>query len=135
MELFRRTIALLLLAIWLPATLHCEVEAAELTLHLAGCDESAPSDHSHAALPEDCAVDSCHTVEGGFTSSSSASTAVRAPLLSTPLFVALGLIPSFEISPPPVTGVIEALAAPPEIHRTWMFVTRAAPLPGAPALA
>ena len=130
----RRTIALLLLAVWLPATLHCEVEAAEIALHLAGCTETDATDHHHDVAPENCIADNCATVEGSFTANSSSPAAARAPVVSAAPFIALVSVPAFALSPPPVTGVIEALAAPPQISRSWIFVLRAAPWPGAPSL-
>ncbi|HEX2852001.1 MAG TPA: hypothetical protein VHO24_02095 [Opitutaceae bacterium] len=133
MRFFRPVIALLLLAVWLPATLHCEVEAAGVTLGSSCCTET--DSHGASAAGETCETDGCGIVEGGFTSSTSLSVSAPLPVFNASPIWALASIPVLAPAAPPVTGVIEALAAPPGTASCWLFVTRAAPLPGAPALA
>lgn len=54
-----RVLSLLLLALWLPATLHCALEASEVLT------ESHESSDGCCASDTTCAVDSCDTVENG----------------------------------------------------------------------
>jgi hypothetical protein len=130
---FRPIIALVLLAVWLPATLHCGVEAAGFALGSPCC---ADSDSDHAPASEaSCETDGCGVVESGFRSSPSLSVPAPVALLSASPIWTLSLVPALAPLSPPVTGVVEARTAPPEINHSWVFVTRAAPLPGAPALA
>lgn len=130
--LARRIAALLLVAVWLPALLHCRLEAAGLFLGAECCSET------HAPAPtsaETCADDSCEVAEGEFTPPSSSSLAAPAPLLCACLFCSDVIAPTLAVTPPPVTGLDEVDASPPEITRTWVFVTRAALSPRAPSLA
>jgi len=130
--LARRIAACLLLALWLPALLHCRLEAAGLALGSECCNEThAPT----AATKDSCADDACGVAEGEFTSPSSSTLVAPAPVLCTCWLAADILVPPLALAPPPAPSLDERLAAPPEISRRWMFVTRAAPAPRAPALA
>ncbi len=125
----RQLVALAVLALWLPATLHCTFEAAGLLQ-----DKCCPASHA-ASAPEDCATDACDTAEGAFTKPQSFALAAPAPLLCA-CFVGSPLAaPPLLLTAPPVTGLAEASGAPPGLNRTWVFVVRAAPQPGAPSLA
>lgn len=114
--------AVLLLALWLPATLHCALEAAGCLRAADCCDEQADGG---------CTRDSCDTLEAGFVKS--ASLQVALPSFSAD---AASQLDSLTRRPPlpPVKGVTGTVAAPPEVARTWRFAVRAAPLPGAPSL-
>ena len=117
---FRNAIALLLLALWLPATQHCDLEAAGVM----AWDERG---HTHAESPckQSCENDVCPTVEGA--SYSAASHLLR--VLPPDVFVVLSLI---DLLPAPL--VIEDQEAfftgdPPELQkilRTWQFSRRTA---------
>lgn len=126
----RRIAALLLLALWLPALLHCRLEAAGVLFGTGCCDE----DHASApATPESCDSDSCGVAEGEFTAPSSTAVAASAPVLHACLLDLELAWTAFPLSPPPPEGIVEAAAAPREFIRTWAFVVRAAPPPRAPA--
>jgi len=124
--LARRCAALLLLALWLPATLHCALEAAGFDLLFPCVDDHEAGTHHTDAR------DSCDVVEG--TALKPAANSVR---LSQPVICVrvLGFVaPAFPIlATPPATGVSALVAAPPEVARTWHFVVRAAPPPRAPS--
>ncbi|MBI2814468.1 MAG: hypothetical protein HYX71_09300 [Opitutae bacterium] len=62
--------ALLLAALWLPATAHCGLEAAGLLVKSSAC-----------AAAVDCAGDGCRQVEEGFFKQSAAALKVLAPEL------------------------------------------------------
>ena len=130
MSRLRPLIAILLLALWLPATLHCALEAAGCLRAEECCDG-----HTDSA----CTRDACDTLETGFVKPAALhvvlppffpDTAARlldafCPLLLAPTALLL----------PPDTGVTGTVAAPPEVARTWHFLVRAAPAPRAPSLA
>jgi hypothetical protein len=119
----RRLIALAVLALWLPATLHCSLEAAGLD-NLFRC-----ADDEHEGT-----TDTCDLVENG-TIKPALNTAVLASPVFSPSLLSLLLPPSLLPLLPPAAGVTETVAAPREIRRTWHFVARAAPPARAPSLA
>ena len=134
MDKFRSIIAALLLAVWLPATLHCAMEAAGLD-DWFGCHEAAHNDADH------CADDACHAIEGLISKPDAQPLKISAPLAvalpDSGIFAFVQLCPSLLLASlhPPDNGVIETGAAPPEIARTWHFVVRAAPPSRAPCRA
>lgn len=119
----RRIAALLLLSLWLPATLHCDLEAAGLE-NWPGCHDEAAHDSSH------CTTDVCHPLESSAYKPDSAPVKVPPPALGALClcFVA--------ICTPPPTANVEPPATPPrpppELARTWHFIARAAPPARAP---
>lgn len=119
-----RFCALLLLALWLPATLHCDFQTAGLDELFACADE-------HHSSPAD-AKDNCSTVESGWFQRLAAAS-LPAPALVVVPVVFLAPAPGLLTPPDPRLG--ERVAAPPEIARTWHFSARAAPPPRAPSLA
>lgn len=127
MLLARRIAILLLLALWLPAALHCRLEAAGLMPDANCCTET-----HHDAPADSCADDACEVAEGEFTKPSSSTLAAPAPALCACLLCFTQISPPLELTPP-VRAVSDLAAAPPEIARTWHFVARAAPAPRAPA--
>ena len=123
-------LTVVLLALWLPATLHCDLEAAEITEALFGChDHGSPvGDHHDDASDHEVT----HSVDGLSYSPGSA------PVKSLPSAVVQGCLRSSATPDTPTRPlrpvVVEAGTAPPEIARTWHFLTRAAPTPRAPSL-
>lgn len=112
--------ALLLLALWLPATLHCRLEGAGLELRWLGC-------HDHdASAAEHCADSTCHAVEEA-AYSKVASALRNLPPPSLPLlFCLLHLQPSTVATD---SSACSAAEGPPELQalrRTWQFVHRTA---------
>lgn len=126
MQRFARSLVLLLLALWLPTTLHCELEGADVPFLTHDHDEHAPACHDNG--PD--AV--CHAFEdAAFTAS--------APLLKVPL-------PGDSLSVV-LAALVRACAdtaepslfpgrqpPPPELTVGWHFVRRAAPSPRAPSV-
>ena len=126
---FRQLACLLLVALWIPATAHCDFEAI-------GLDEifHCATDH-HAPTSDAQPSDTCEVVESGWIK--------RAPSeidLTVPAAVCVCLICACtsapvslrDVAPPALT---EHTAAPPELGRTWQFVSRAALSPRAPSFA
>lgn len=111
--------AVLLLALWLPATQHCDLEAAGI-LHLG--DHAT---HTAAACSHDCQNDACAAAEGAAYSKLFASLTLPPP----PAVVLYALA---EITPlPRLIPGSEFLrnGGPPEIRLltcTWPFARRAA---------
>ncbi len=119
--------ALLLLALWLPATLHCDLEAAEFWIEH---DDHATVDCCQADLG--CTHDGCDTLEGPAVKSS--DTFARAPLPAPFVCCCLICVVPVEaeslVSPVPVQARMEqALDWVPTVH----FARRAAPLSRAPS--
>jgi len=75
MARWKALIAVMLLAVWLPATSHCALEAVGVLEMSAGC-----------ASTTDCAGDSCSVIENGFSKQSNLTVKVSAPDLTACLF-------------------------------------------------
>ncbi len=124
----RRFAAFLIVALWVPAMLHCRLEAAGLLFAsetcgaATGCAEVPAADHG-------CAEDLCDVAEGDFSPRASIALRAPAPVLHASLLTAPQLIPAPIWSPPVEHSAIESTAAPPELARPWVFV---APGPFAP---
>jgi hypothetical protein len=122
--LVRRIVALLLLALWLPATLHCDLEAAGVT-GILGC-------HDHRTTgPAFGSDDHCHSIEGVTYKLDFASVKTPPPALALLFVFAHPSLIAAVLPPRAIT--VEADAAPPEVARTWHFVVRAAPPARAPS--
>ncbi len=121
-----RFVALCLLALWLPATLHCDLEAAGVT-HLLGC-------HDHRAdAPAFGHGHHCHSIDGLSYRLDGAALKAPAPLAD---FLFVLAHPDFQAAlEPPRVRIVAVDTSPPELPRTWQFVVRAAPPARAPAFA
>ncbi len=126
----RRLIALALLALWLPATLHCALEEAGLEIAFVCHDHDDDQAHHHAPPSHTGAHcdDACHTLEGAAIKTVSAAKLVGQ---ATPFLIARlpdpPEIPADHVCP-------ERTAAPDELGRPWQFSTRAAPPARAPSV-
>jgi hypothetical protein len=125
----RQLACLLLVALWLPATAHCDFEAI-------GLDElfHCVSDH-HAVDSDAASSDSCDVVESGWIKRAPSEIALDVPATACLCLICLctpPANPARHLAPAPLS---ESTAAPPELGRTWHFVSRAAPPPRAPSLA
>jgi hypothetical protein len=131
---FAKFIALALVALWLPVTLHCDLEAAGLltahdTTHATtDCCATTPSTDQ----PESCSNDGCELVENGLYRSSSALLQVTAPCLTTSTWFFCLQLATLQRPTEPVTPVV-AMEQPPSWVPTWHFARRAAPLSRAPS--
>ncbi len=126
----RRIAAFLLLALWLPAMLHCRLEAAGL-LFATDCCSTTPASTSPAA-DHGCADDSCDIVEGEFTSPTAFVLKAPSPDWCACLLCGPAALPPVAFSPPPDTGVVEATSAPPELAPPWVLVVPGSLSPRAP---
>lgn len=113
----RSLITVLLLALWLPATLHCSLEQFEIFGDQPACADS-------------CATDSCDLLENGLFKSNAATVHVGAPTLLACLWCPAEFV-SEPIFVPDVSP--DLTDCPPELARTWQFAVRAAPPPRAPS--
>lgn len=123
MRRFCRLIALVLLAMWLPATMHCGLEALSSEMQVGGniCDDKQACDH-----------DGCDLLEKGGYSSAIQVVKVMPVLLADfapwrDVLASLesSLLPVVEAEKPPVEFEMRVLP-------DWQFARRAASLPGAP---
>lgn len=122
MRLVRRLFALLLIAVWLPATVHCSLEAAGFIAAHCGDDCSLLDGND----------DGCDVVENGLYKSSTPLVKASAPELVRLVFE---LVPRPDPEPT-VTSVCSpgSVSEPQRLRCTWQFVERAAPPSRAPAL-
>lgn len=122
MRWLRNLTAIVLMVLWLPATQHCDLEAAGI-LADAGC----------CAADEGCAQDDCVMVESGHYKSGVGTLKLPPPVWTilagdvAPPASRLAAVQdfAFHVGAVPVAG--EGWLPP------WQFARRAAPLPGAPA--
>ena len=129
MRFLSQIVAFVLLALWMPATQHCGLEAAGV-ITANSANESVACCAPTAAA---CAYDSCHVIEQFAPKTSNDSLQV-----STPDFVACACflfvqILDRELSARSVVSVV-ATDYPMGWVPTWHFARRAAPLPRAPAI-
>ena len=124
MRRLRSLTACLLLALWLPATLHCDMETAGIE-GIFGCHEDESSGKAH------CPDDVCHSIEGLSYKLDSFALTVPPPALA--LFCLLCPPPMATPALAPTLVVAEASTSPPEVARTWHFLARAAPPARAPS--
>ncbi len=124
-----KLVTALLVALWLPATLHCQLEGLSLDAIFACADQ--PADTAHPA-DGDCADDGCQALEEGqFALAKTKIDPAILPVLAcgcVACFQHLALpTPAPEIS---ASGQDEMLP----LQRFWQFARRAAPPARAPAL-
>jgi hypothetical protein len=122
MRMMGRVMAILLLALWLPATLHCDLEAAGLLGQQ--CAEDCGQDAGGG--------DGCQLVENGLYKSSVLLVRIPAPQL---LHCAFSFVPrpELELDAAPLS-LAEFVTGTQTLRRTWQFVQRAAPPCRAPSL-
>lgn len=126
----RHIVALVLLALWLPTTQHCGLEAAGLIAAEAphGADSKCcETGDSH------CTHDGCNVVESSLIKSSSDTIKVPTPALAAcTCFLCLQLLrPVVAVEP---IFAVTASESPEHWVAVWQFVRRAAPLSRAPSL-
>lgn len=113
--------ALLLVALWLPATLHCQLENVGLKALFACADQPVQAGHPDK---DPCAADGCQTVESGqFAFAKSRLDLNLLPALTCACQLCLSLV-----APPAPVSEISAsrqdVTLP--LQRTWQFARRAA---------
>lgn len=114
----------LLVALWLPATMHCQLEAAGMgESHQDSCcaDETADSE---------CLGDACANIENSLIKDSTQELHLAAPITVCPLCCA-ALVRTARVEP----ILSPKRHAPPlELKVAWQFIERAAPPARAPSL-
>lgn len=124
-----RTMLFTLVALWLPVTLHCRLEAAGVLDQHDGCCVM-----EQAATPDtDCKDDACPTVEDALFKESTQGIKVPAPACCDCLacFAIIAFAPDSVAAP----ALSPARHAPPqELRVAWQFLSRAAPPARAPSL-
>lgn len=118
LKTFFKVIAVLLLAIWLPATQHCDLEAADVSFLGSG-------EHHTTSCQEVCKDDACHAIEGvSFGKTATELRALPPPESFASCLLSLLVAPVL-VEREPVCFIGDS----PEIqalHRTWQFVRRTA---------
>lgn len=120
--------SLVLLAIWLPCTMHCQAEALGWLGGDSTCCEKGHTDDSFEPDCSDCAV--CQSVEsGGY------SLPQKVSFVHVLLIVAVHLAPDLlapACEPAPLT--LPAPDSTPQfLRQSWRFDCRTAPAPRAPS--
>ncbi len=125
----RRIIAVVLLALWLPATQYCTLMAAGVF-----ADETQASAPEHCCNTNDrCSRDACDLFENGVTKPVSEASKVLAPDLSACLcFICLRFAQPGAVDESNL--MVSAPEHPLDWESRWQFVRRAAPLARAPSL-
>ena len=127
MVFFGKIIALLLLAFWLPATLHCDLEAAALLQDCAQTDSCCQDSH------EPCADPTCRDFTATSTHPSLAPSLYTEPHWVNALTVLLPQLALTVTQPPGACWHHGDTPAIQSIARTWSFVRRSALPARAPA--
>ena len=124
MQRLRRILALALVALWLPATLHCDLEAAGLEIGVLCHDHDTPE-----AAAAHCTDDACHAIEDAAYTAVTLTKLVSGTVLSVVALLPEPLeLPAAALSP-------ASTDVPLEVPRSWRFSTRAAPPARAPSVA
>jgi hypothetical protein len=125
MNVLGKYVALLLVALWLPATLHCRVESS---LGLAQCAETAASCHGEATCPD-------------AVMAATPQASVKVASVSVP--AAKSLHDFFQCADWDASSAGDRIEqacssarhiTPLELSAAWQFIVRAAPLARAPSL-
>ena len=120
-----KCIAALLLALWVPVTMHCALELVPGLGFIQTCcgeQEAQPADH-------DCSQDLCSAIESGFykVDDYPALAPSQALLLAFTVWNLSAELPA--ITPP----LSPPAPSPPELPRSWQFSHRTALPPRAPS--
>ena len=124
-----RTILVLTMAVlWLPLSVHCELEQIPALDFLACCPDEDMAPHQD----DDCETDVCAVVESGLYKVEERQVALPAPdldLSETPGWITgSALVPR----PSPISSTPRSVP-PPELPAGWRFAQRMALLPRAPS--
>ena len=118
-------LSVLAAVLWLPMTLHCQLES------IPGLEFLACASEGHNPKG-DCSDDGCCAVEKSQYKSEQARLMIPSPdLLPLPLAPVLDVANLFPLEAS--LGILTA--APPELHQTWHFVSRTALPVRAPSIA
>ncbi len=127
---FAKSVAVLLLALWVPATMHCGLESLPGIEFLSCClQDDAKSGPAPAHQDNDCETDACATVESGLYKQEDSAQPLSLPLLALAVWIRAAE-PITDSTP----ALIPASSAPPELPKVWQFSHRTALPPRAPSL-
>jgi hypothetical protein len=124
----RRIAVFVFVALWLPAMLHCRLEAAGLLFESDCCGAEARP--TAPAADHGCADDSCELVEGLFAKPSAVVLKVPAP--GAVSISPVAVVPPAALAPLPRGAVALATAAPPELNRPVVLLAPGPRSPRAP---
>lgn len=119
MKLLTKIVALVLLALWLPATVHCQLENIPALDFLSCCDHPDQAPHQD----NDCDNDGCAVVEGGGVMAALGERVAPMPIVWQFSFYS---IPEVIVSIAPVLSLAQVNSSPPELAHAWQFISRAA---------
>ena len=123
-----RIMALLLAALWLPQTMHCQLAHMGFTSERSSCCD----DHCCSNGDCDCQSAVCKSIEAGHFDLTKSTVAVPVEVYG---WVRTSETADLRPCLKPEPGMPEATGAPPGLPGIWQFVFRAAPAPRAPSLA
>jgi hypothetical protein len=116
-----KVVALLLATLWLPATVHCQLESLGLDAFFACTDNGSEDAHSEGTS---CTDDGCQTIETGQVAvAKSRIDAASLALVACASHFCLFEIPAPEAAP---EFVASRQGATLPLQRTWQFARRAA---------
>lgn len=121
MPRFLKAVALLLATLWLPATVHCQLESLEFGALFACADAADEAPHDEGAP---CLDDGCQTIEAGQV----ALTKARVDATSLALLACTAHFSLFELPAPAAAPEMVASAQDETLplRRTWQFDRRTA---------
>ena len=122
---WKTIISLIILAIWLPATLHCKLENLPGLSFLICCSDEDATPHQE----DDCDTDGCAWVESALYKTPDNGPLVAPVVLVLSAFVAAP--DDKELAEPESNFRLNLF--PPELPQNWHFSRRAAPQPRAPS--
>lgn len=122
--LWKTAFSLAILAIWLPATLHCKLENLPGLSFLVCCSHEDTQPHQE----DDCDTDGCAWVESALYKTPDNAPLVAPLVLALSAFVA---VPTHQETAAPESSFRLNLV-PPELPQSWHFSRRAALPPRAP---
>ncbi len=123
---FRQFVASVLLALWLPAALHCDLEAADF--HFLHAPETPAAEASHAGCEPTAEI--CHPVESA--TYTAALPSLKVPPPGDTLLALLAALADFSSDLEDNTLSSERHPPPLELRVAWQFIARAAPPSRAP---
>lgn len=124
-----RTMLVLTLAmLWLPVSLHCELEGIPSLKFLSCCPEENSAPHHD----DDCQTDGCAVVESGLYKTEERLVLLPEPEMVLAVFLS-GLRETLLSAPETAARPCPGRIVPSEISRAWQFALRTAPSPRAPS--
>ena len=120
--------ALVLAVLWLPVSVHCQLEQLPGLEFLSCCSHEDTAPHQD----DDCAGDACAVVESGLYKIEERQASLSAPEFESSPGQAL---PSEMVPISPGADNLVFSTVPPELSRTWQFSLRTALPVRAPSLA